>query len=462
MSSESQPAVTIAETLSKYVVALRYEDLPKPAIASAKALILDQLACQLIGSTMPWVEPALRLVEMTAGSKPEATVVNHGSRFLVADTAFINATYGQACELDDSAAGSAGHFGCALIPVALALGERDHIDGRQFLLSIIAGHEVMYRMLRAVTPHNIARGFHSQSIAGPFAAAVTAGKIMGLDEAQMVHAFGIAGSHACGPTEYDQSGGEVKRIHAGLGARGGVHSALLAKFGLTGPRTIIEGKRGFCNIFAEHSEPGLILEKLGETFGVVNTAYKMYPAVGGIHTAIGGFEHLVAAHKIKAADIERVSVGLAKMALLHGAGIGKPYDVVSAQFSLAYSLALAVVKGNNDLAHYMNEALWTDPEIVNIIDRVEAHADPAAVGDKHQLASVAIALKDGRTFETVVPYRRGAPKNPVTKEERYAKVRTLSATVLAPDAIERMIETVEGIESLGDVAPLAGLLVRKA
>ena len=206
MSSDHQPTVTIAETLAKYVVGLKYEDLPKQAIESAKALIVDQLACQLIGSTLPWVEPALKLVQMTEGVKPESTVINYGSRFLVADVAFVNATFGQACELDDSAAGSAGHLGVATIPVALAMGERDHIDGHQFLLAIIAGHEVMYRMLKAVTPHNIARGFHSQSIAGPFAGAVTAGKILGIDEAQMVHAFGIAGSHACGPTEYDQSG----------------------------------------------------------------------------------------------------------------------------------------------------------------------------------------------------------------------------------------------------------------
>jgi 2-methylcitrate dehydratase PrpD len=461
MDASAHPSEAMAETLAAYVVGLKYEDLPEQVIESTKALVLDQLACQLIGSTLPWVIPALQLVQMTEGVKPESTVINYGSRFLVADVAFVNATFGQACELDDSAAGSAGHFGVATIPVALALGEKKHINGREFLLSIVAGHEIMYRLLKSVTPHNIARGFHSQSIAGPFAGAATAGKILKLDASQMTNAFGIAGSHACGPTEYDQSGGEVKRIHAGLGARGGIHSAQLAQFGLTGPRTIIEGKRGFCNIFATQSDPSVITQGLGQTFGVVNTAYKTYPAVGGIHTAIGGVEFLVAQHDIKADQIENIDIGLAQGALLHGAGIGKPYDVVSAQFSLAFSLALAVVKRNNDLSHYMDPATWHDVEINNVIDRVTAHANPAAVGEKHQLASVAIRLKDGRLFETIVPFRKGSPKNPVTKTERYAKVRSLSGTVLSADRTDVLIDMVERIEELDDVAALINLLVKK-
>jgi 2-methylcitrate dehydratase PrpD len=100
----------------------------------------------------------------------------------------------------------------------------------------------------------------------------------------MVNAFGIAGSHSAGSLEYDQSGGEVKRLHAGLAARGGIQSAMLAQYGLTGPETIIEGKRGFCHIFAEQSKPELIVKDLGQTFNIRNAWLKMYPAIATIHT----------------------------------------------------------------------------------------------------------------------------------------------------------------------------------
>ena len=300
----------IAAQLARFVSAARYEDLPQLAIDSAKDLILDQLACELIGSTVPWVAPAFELVRLTSGVKPESTVVNHSFRCLAADAAFINATYGQACELDDATYGSAGHIGTATVPVALAVGERERIDGRLFLLSIVVGYEVMYRLMAAVRPYHRIRGFHSQSIGGPFAAAAVAGKILGLDPARMTHALGIAGSHACGPLEYDQSGGEVKRIHAGLAAKGGTQAAILAGYGLTGPPTIIEGKRGFCNVFADKSDVSVITRDLPSRLNIGNAWFKLFPAVGGVQTSISCVTKLVSEHQIQPRDIESIRIGL--------------------------------------------------------------------------------------------------------------------------------------------------------
>ena len=58
----------------------------------------------------------------------------------------------------------------------------------------------------------------------------------------------IAGSHAGGTMEYDQSGGEVKRMHNGMACCGGLRSAMLAQMGLTGPPTIFEGERGILKV----------------------------------------------------------------------------------------------------------------------------------------------------------------------------------------------------------------------
>jgi len=305
--------------------------------------VRDQLACQLLGSTMPWTEPALRLVELGKGGRPESTIVNRGIRCLAADAAFLNATYGQACEMDESVHGAGGHIGAATVPIALAMGERESIDGRQFLLAIICGYEIMYRLMAAITPHNIERGFHGQGIAGPYRRRRRGRQDHDLDAERLTHAIAIAGSHSCGPLEYDQSGGEVKRIHAGLGARGGVHAALLAQFGLTGPPTIIEGKRGFCNLFAAQARPARILEDLGSRFSLDAISFKMYPTVGALHTSIAAVTRLVDEHGIVAGNVAKVRVGVAKGTLLHGASIREPHDVVSAQFSLAYSIALGIV-----------------------------------------------------------------------------------------------------------------------
>lgn len=461
MVVENPSGEPIAAQLARFVIGLKYEALPKEIVDCTKALVLDQLACQIIGSTMPWVRPAIELARMAAGAKSESTVVNYGDRLPAAEAAFANATFGQACELDDSAFGSAGHIGTATIPVAFAMAERERITGRELITSIVAGYEVMYRLMASVFPHHNTRGFHSQSIAGPFAGAAAAGKILGLDRDQMTQALAIAGSHSCGPLEYDQSGGEVKRIHAGIAARGGIHSALLAKFGLTGPATIVEGKRGFGHIFSVRFDPSKVTAGLGETFNISNTWFKIYPVNGNLHTPIAGVARLVADHGIVPADVAQVRVGLAEPALLHGAGIRQPTDVIGAQFSLTFSLALAIAKRSNVLSDYMKPDLWQDAEMTELMGRVSMHALPEAHGEKIHSASVTIELKDGRALHAIEEYPKGTPPNPASKEQLATKVRDLFGAVLAPSIVDAIIEGVDGLEGVQDISELASLLVLK-
>ena len=118
---------TISLQLARFVAALKYEHLPIDVINHTKSLLLDQLGVQLIGSTLEWTQPALRLVEYAPSSSKESTIVNYGNKTVAWDAAFVNATFGQGCELDDMAFGSAGHIGTATIPVSLAIGEREQI-----------------------------------------------------------------------------------------------------------------------------------------------------------------------------------------------------------------------------------------------------------------------------------------------------------------------------------------------
>jgi 2-methylcitrate dehydratase PrpD len=463
LTTEAHQAEPAAVQLAAFVTRLRYEDLPKEIVSAAKALILDQLACELIGSTMPWITPALNLVNLYKGVRGESTVVNSGQKFLAAETAFINATYGQACELDDSAYGSSGHAGTAAVPVALAMGEREHADGREFVTSVVAGYEVMYRLMSSVAPHNIMRGFQSQGIGGPFAGAAIAGRMIGLTQEQMVHALAIAGSHSCGPIEYSRSGGDVKRIHAGIAARAGVHSALLAADGLTGPPTIIDGERGFCRIFSDKWDMSKICRNLGEVFSTANVAFKLYPTAHNNHTPAAAVEHLVSEHQIKPEQVASVRVGVAQKVLHHGAGIRQPQDVLGAQFSVAFSLALALTgRGARDLYNYMNSDLWSEPQMVGLMNRVDCYADPESVGENMNRSTVRIDLKDGRSFTTVEIYPKGSPKNPASKGDLTNKMRTLASAVLNPPGIDALIAAVENIESLNDVGDIAKLLVRKS
>ncbi len=204
-------------------------------------------------------------------------------------------------------------------------------------------------------PQLIERGFHNQCVIGTFTAAAVTGKLLGLSEEQLVHGFGIAASHSSGTNEYDQGGGAVKRMHAGLGARGGMQAALLAQKGLTAPRSIFESPRGgVFHTFVDFAREEKIDTNLGTEFIFPKVmSMKLWPTLGGLHSSIEGFGTLLDRERFKADEVKAVKVGVQPYTLKHGAGIILPSDVVSAQFSMAFSLALRMIHGRNDLELYM-------------------------------------------------------------------------------------------------------------
>jgi 2-methylcitrate dehydratase PrpD len=454
----NQQAEGITRRLAHFAGGLRYEDIPGKVIEKAKDCILDQLGVELLGSTLEWNKIPYRYV-VGLGGKDESTIVNYGTRTLALDAAFVNATFGQGCELDDVGFGSGGHLSAATVPVAIALSEKKPVTGREAIAAVVAGWDVMHRILLAVRPSANKRGFHSHGIGGPFAAAVTAGRLLQLTEEEMVNAFGIAGSHSAGSTEYDQTGGEVKRVHAGLAARAGIQSAMLAKLGLTGPPTIIEGKRGFCRIFADHYDMDVITRNLGADFKIMTAWFKIYPCVSAVQGAIDALAGLIDEHHIRSGDVEEIQVGLSETSVMHGGAIYEPHDVASAQFSLPFSMAVRLLKNDNDLSIYMDRNLWRDPQVLAAARKVKTYAVPEARGEKNYLTRMGIKLSDGTTVQTSQDYPRGCPLNPVTRDELRKKFRKLAGSVLTNDRIEELIERVDRLEKLHDASELIPLLV---
>ena len=234
----------ITEKLATHVSAVRFADIPPEAIEKAKDCLLDQIGVELIGSTLEWNKIAYRYVA-DMGGRGESTVINYGDKTPTLDAAFVNATFGQGCELDDVGFAAGGHPGAATVPVAFAVCEKYPCTGKDFLAAVVVGWDVMYRLLLAVRPSAGKRGFHSHGIGAPFGAMTTAARLMGLNNGQILHAFGIAGMHSSGTMEYDQTGGEVKRVIAGIAARGGIQAAMLAQLGLTGPRRLSKASAVF-------------------------------------------------------------------------------------------------------------------------------------------------------------------------------------------------------------------------
>ncbi|MCL0044283.1 MmgE/PrpD family protein, partial [Dehalococcoidia bacterium] len=213
---------TVSRVLARYVLGILYDDIPSYVVNMAKNCIMDQLGVQLRGGTLHWTQPAYRMVRGME-SRGTSTIVVHGEKTTSAYAAYVNGTFGQSCEMDDVGVG--GHAGAATVPPSIAIGELVGASGKDLIRAVVLGYEAMGRVGNGIGGGG-ERGFHAQSVNGVFGAMTSAGLLLGLDENQMVDAYGIAGSHSCGVTEYAQVGGEVKRLHAGIANRGGVQSAL--------------------------------------------------------------------------------------------------------------------------------------------------------------------------------------------------------------------------------------------
>jgi 2-methylcitrate dehydratase PrpD len=344
------------------------------------------------------------------------------------------------------------------VPVALAVCEKQRSTGKDFLAAVVVGCDVMYRLLAAVRPSSGKRGFHSHGIGAPFGAMTTAARLLRLNEGHILHAFGIAGMHSSGTMEYDQTGGEVKRVIAGVAARSGIQAAMLAQLGLTGPPTIIEGKRGFLKVFADQVEPEEITRDLGSDFKIMRLWFKLYPCVATVQGVIYTLTKMIEQHHFGADDIDEIRVGISETSLSHGGAIYEPHDTASAQFSLPFSLAIRLLKNDNDLSFYMDPKLWTDPKVLALAKKVKSYADPNAKKDQNYNTTMEVQLHNGKSYKAFEAYPPGSPLNMVSRDVLRTKFRKMARTVLAEERIEKLIEAVDRLETYEDAAKLIPLL----
>ena len=451
---------TVARKLADFICDLNYGHIPANAVARGRDLLLDQLGCLLIGSIMPWNRPVYRFVTENKGTGP-SRIIKYGDRVPLDDAVLVNGTFAQGCELDDYYDQGGGHPGAASVPIILALAQRQRVSGAELITAMVAAYEVGWRVGRALLPELMRRGYHPQSAVGVFIAAAAAGKILKLDAAQMTHALAIAGSHAGGTMEYDQSGGEVKRLHNGMACCGGLRSALLAQIGLTGPPTIFEGERGILKVMSGGRNVEPIVKDLqpgSDDIALYRAAMKRFPVNASQHSPIELLDNLIRANNIEPGQVDRIEVGVNEGLLLHGGTIYQPKEVIEAQFSLRFSLALRLCLGNNDLEHYLNPAMWSNTGILEIGKKIVLSGDPGAVGERRFACAMHIHLSDGRVVSGSLSAPKGNFRNPLSADELREKFFGLGAGALPREQLEAICDRVTNIDTQDDVAPLVTLL----
>jgi 2-methylcitrate dehydratase PrpD len=456
MAKVPDTASTVARQLSERVLALRLEEMPDNVIAMAKRLVTDQIGVQLRGSALPNVQPVRRLAESLGGTA-EATAAGSATLIPASQAAWVNGTLGHSAEYDDAHM-AAWHTSSAVVPAAVALAERDDVAGAGLLAAVVAGVQVMGVLGSVAGAGMLAAGWHGSKVLGVFGAAAAAGYLLGLDERQLTSAFGIAASDAGGTMEYDRSGGEVKRMHAGSAARIGTEAALLAQLGLTGPATIFEGHRGVFAMFGGVPEGTVPDAQAWDRWQILDTMFRFIPAIAATHPPLDALRKLREAHGVSPQDVQAIRVGLPAWVVGHGAAITRPRDAISAQFSLAWGIALQLVTGGNRPQDYFDQDLWTDPRLLAIADLVEPVAMDIPAGDPGLSARVEVTLLDGTRLAAYQPGFRGHTTWPATDGDIAAKFRANSEGVITAGAADALLDTLGRLDKLSAVRELTAML----
>jgi 2-methylcitrate dehydratase PrpD len=268
---------------------------------------------------------------------------------------------------------------------------------------------------------------------------------MGFDRARMLNALGIAGSLAGGLMEFARSGtgAMVKRLHLGRAAESGVLAASLAADGFTGPVSVLEGEFGFLRVFCGDAYDASELTRgLNETYATRSIMLKRFPCHITAHTSVQAILDLRAEHGYTAADVAAIQIaGNDKMARVNN--IPSPADIMMAQYSIPFCVALAHVRDPRDPRSF-NEAALRDAQIRALAARVSitvAEERPTPLA-----AAVTVTLNDGRVLARTVTDFKGTPQQPLDHAELREKFLLLTRHCTGED-MGRMFDRLQNLEN---------------
>src|SRR5258708_30302029 len=288
----------------------------------------------------------------------------------------------------------------------------------------------MFRFALAAKSSSEKLGFHAPGITGVFGSAVAASKIMKLTAAQTTMAMGIGGSFCSGLLAFVKSGqgGMVKRIHMGRAAEGGVTAASLAARGFEGPEVILEGKFGVLDVYARDGDASLIAAGLGDRWETLTITFKTFPCHVTSQSPVQALLALRAQHRFAPADVANITIDVSDKVLSHHADPA-PRDVATAQYSLPFTIALALFRDPGDPQAFL-DGPNQNPAILELAKRVALRPYSKEGPNNDDMACrLHIALQDGRTLSIANTDFEGTTTSPLSRERLEQKFLKLSGVI---------------------------------
>ncbi len=459
----------ITRELARFAIETKWENLPASIVQETKQVLMEHIGCTLAALSTDKGK-MMAALGRRFGGPPEASIIGLGDKVSCSSAALANGEMMITLDYHDIIAGA--HDGLFVIPPALAIAENSGASGKDLILAVALGLEISARLARAsgwhlITPEEVKRqkGVNpptAKNAHSNYGATAGAGRLIGLNQDKMTHAFGIAGHHICssvaaGERSMSQSG-MTKYVVPGWQNTAAVAGAFLAEMGYAGDTTFLDQTQ----LLNWH--PEVITEGLCKTW-IYNLQlhYKPYPCCGAFHKDLDCFYNIIEENKLMPDEIESVKViGPGGMM-----GAGSPLSAVeslyAAQFNVPYNMSL--------LAHRVRRGVeWADPDtkknpaILKFMSKVTPQADPEYMkevekereSDPNTRPSKVQVTARGKTFTNQIRYRRGDAFTNVTwtQEDAVEKFRHNAERILTKGKTGRAVDILLGLEKLDDISKL--------
>ncbi len=444
---------TISRKIARFAIGLSYSDLPEEVIHEVKRYLYDSIGCAYGGYHTKDVNIIRDIYSGMAGSE-EATVIGFGDKLPAVNITLINSLMIRALDFNDIYWKEDPSHPSDLIPAALAVGELVNVSMKDVIVAIVLAYEFEQRLCEFAVPGVRERKWHHATLT-QFVSPIVAGKMLGLDENQMVNAIGISGSHnhtiGC-PTAGHLT--MMKNTVDPMAVQAGVFAALMAKKGFTGTEAVFEGKEGLMDVFGPNWDENKLLGNLGDSFKILDCSMKAFPTEALTHTHISATLKVVNENDIQPEDIEEVVVITIARAydILFDSHKYEPETRETADHSLPYCIARAILDRQITTGSF-EESKIQEPRLKEMIHKIkgEASEEFEIMFPEKQPSRVTIHLKDGRKFSAYLEYPKGDPREPMTMEDLEAKFNALSEGLITSDRqleIRDMIFSCESMESV--------------
>ena len=458
MTERSAPDVSdVTARLAAYIAVAADTPLPDAVAAKTRLHTLDTLAAMLSGSRLEAGRLACRLAAKLGGV-PEATLI--GTPYVVSalDAALANGMSGHADETDDSHLAGRFHPGCAIVPAALAIAERQGASGARLVRAVALGYDVGARLNLSLGYRRPDTTLHStHSLGATFGATAACAALLALTPEQVRWALSYAAQQASGIPFWNRDSRHVEKAFdfGGMGARNGVLSALVVSEGFSAVDDPFAGAHSVFTAFAENAQPSRLIEGLGERFEIEAAAIKTWCVGSPIQAVLDAVAALQGASPVRASEIASIAITLPDDRI-HIVDDRDMPDVC-----VQHLAALAIVDGTLTFESCHDAARMRDPAVLDVRRKIQLVPSPELTTAKPaRQAIVEIMTANGETLRHHARAVRGTPENPMTPAEVEAKALDLVTPVIGAEKAARLVECVRRLDGLPSVLELRAVLRR--